>query len=98
MKFKRERFSDYHDYFEDINNEIRTIYGKSHMFRFGAELKLGTVAVRGGYGLTQSPEKADVFGEPLPKMTTQNASFGLGYASKGSFFADAAVRYCFATD
>ena len=30
-------------------------------------------------------------------MTTQNASFGLGFASKGSFFADAAVRYCFAT-
>ena len=98
MKFKRERFSDHHDYFEDINNEIKTIYGKSHMFRFGAELKVGTVAVRGGYGLTKSPEKADVFGEPLPKMMTQNASFGLGYASKGSFFADAAVRYCFATD
>ena len=38
-----------------------------------------------------------MFGDPLPKMATQNASFGLGYASKGSFFADAAVRYCFAT-
>ena len=31
-------------------------------------------------------------------MTTQNASFGLGFASKKSFFADAAVRYVFATD
>ena len=97
MKFKRERFSDYHDYFEEINDEIETIYGKSHMFRAGAEVKLGTVAIRGGYGFTRSPEKADVFGDPLPKMATQNASFGLGYASKGSFFADAAVRYCFAT-
>lgn len=97
MKFKRERFSDYHDYFEDINHEIETIYGMSHMFRLGAEVKLGTVAIRGGYGYTQSPEKADIFGDPLPKMKTQNASFGLGYASQKSFFADAAVRYCFAT-
>ena len=97
MKFKRESFSDYHDYFEDINNEIKTIYGMSHMFRLGAEVKLGTIAVRGGYGRTLSPEKADVFGEPIPQMATQNASFGLGFASKGSFFADAAVRYCFAT-
>lgn len=97
MKFKREHFSDHHDYFEDINNEIKTIYGKSHMFRIGAEVKFGAVALRGGYGRTLSPEKADVFGEPLPKMATQNASFGLGFASKGSFFADAAVRYCFAT-
>ena len=97
MKFKRERFSDYHDYFEDINNEIKTIYGKSHMFRLGAEMKFGAIAVRGGYGRTLSPEKADVFGDPLPKMVTQNASLGLGFASKGSFFADAAVRYCFAT-
>lgn len=97
MKFKRERFSDYHDYFEDINHEIETIYGMSHMFRLGAEVKLGTVAIRGGYGYTRSPEKADIFGDPLPKMKTQNASFGLGYASQKSFFADAAVRYCFAT-
>ena len=97
MKFKRERFNDYHDYFEDINNEIKTIYGKSHMFRLGAEMKFGAIAVRGGYGRTLSPEKADVFGDPLPKMVTQNASLGLGFASKGSFFADAAVRYCFAT-
>ncbi|MBR5834051.1 MAG: hypothetical protein IKY48_05705 [Bacteroidales bacterium] len=97
MKFKRESFSDYHDYFEDINNEIKTIYGMSHMFRLGAEMKFGAIAVRGGYGRTVSPEKADVFGDPLPKMATQNASFGLGFASKGSFFADAAVRYCFAT-
>ena len=97
MKFKREHFSDYHDYFEDINHEIETIYGMSHMFRLGAEVKLGTVAIRGGYGYTRSPEKADIFGDPLPKMKTQNASFGLGYASQKSFFADAAVRYCFAT-
>lgn len=96
MKFKRSSFTDGRDYFDDINEEIRTIYGTSHMLRLGAELRLGSIALRGGYGLTTSPEKADITGEPLPEMNTQNVSFGLGYASKGSFFLDAAARYGFA--
>lgn len=98
MKFKRNRFDDTRDYFEDLNKDIKTIYGTSHIFRFGAEVKLGTFALRGGYGITQSPEKATLSGEDLPALRTQTASFGLGYASKKSFFADAAVRYAFATD
>ncbi len=98
MQFRRNGFNDGREYFEDLNNDIQTIYGKSNMFRLGAEIKLGTVAVRGGYGLTTSPEKATISGEELPGMKTQTASFGLGYASKKSFFADAAVRYAFATD
>ena len=98
MKFERESFTDGRGYFDDLNQDIRTIYGKSHMLRLGAEIKLGNVAVRGGYGLTQSPEKADIYGDPIQKIKTQNASFGLGYESDGSFFADAAVRYAFATD
>ena len=98
MKFKREGFNDGREYFDDINEEIKTIYGTSHMFRLGAEVKLGTLAIRGGYGATKSPEKATLDGDALPKMWNQNASFGLGYASKKSFFADIAARYMFATD
>lgn len=98
MKFKRTGFTDGRDYFEDLNNDIKTIYGMSHMLRLGAELKFGGLAVRGGYGLTTSPEKADIFGEPIDVPAIQNASFGLGYASKKSFFADLACRYAFATD
>ena len=98
MKFVRESFTDGRDYFNDLNNDIKTIYGTSHMLRLGAEIKFGGLAVRGGYGMTQSPEKANVFGDPLDKITTQNASLGLGFSSKGSFFADAAVRYAFTTD
>lgn len=98
MRFERSGFDDSREYFEDLNNDIRTIYGTSNIFRFGAEIKLGPLALRGGYGITQSPEKANLWGEELPALKTQNASFGLGYASKGSFFADAAVRYAFATD
>jgi long-subunit fatty acid transport protein len=98
MQFRRNRFDDGREYFDELNSDIKTIYGKSNMLRLGAEIKLGTVAVRGGYGLTTSPEKASLSGEKLPGLKTQTASFGLGYASKKSFFADAAVRYAFATD
>lgn len=98
MQFNRSGFNDGRDYFIDLNNEIKTIYGTSHMLRAGAELKLGEIAIRGGYGLTTSPEKADIEGNPIQGMTTQNASFGLGYSSKNSFFADIAARYAFATD
>lgn len=98
MKFKRDSFTDGREYFEELNNDIKTIYGVANTFRLGAEIKLGTFAIRGGYGLTQSPEKANLNGEELPKMTTQNASLGLGYSSKKSFFADIAARYAFATD
>lgn len=98
MKFKRSSFTDGRDYFDDLNNEIKTIYGRSDMFRFGAEIKLGALALRGGYGLTTSPEKADIDGNPLPKMKTQNASFGLGWSSRKSFFMDAAARYAFVSD
>lgn len=98
MKFVRSGLNDGREYFEDINNDIKTVYGNSQALRVGAEIKLGAVAIRGGYGITQSPEKATIFGEKLSAMTSQNASFGLGFASKKSFFADIAARYAFATD
>ena len=97
MRFVRDGLNDGREYFEDINNDIRTVYGTSHALRVGAEIKLGAVAVRGGYGITSSPEKATILGEELSKMSSQNASIGLGYNSKKSFFADIAARYAFAT-
>ena len=98
MKFIRDGFNDGREYFEDLNKDIKTIYGTAHMLRVGAEINIGQVAVRGGYGLTQSPEKANAFGDRLPKMTSSSASIGLGYKSRKSFFADIAARYAFATD
>ena len=97
MKYKRSSFTDGRDYFNDLNNEIQTIYGVSHILRLGAEVKLGSLAIRGGYGYAGSPEKADIEGNPLNIKGTQNASFGLGYSSKKSFFADVAARYAFDT-
>lgn len=86
------------DYFEEVNNDIKERFGTSHMLRAGAELKLGALAVRGGYGLTTNAEKVSSWGDTLPLSYTQNASFGLGYSSKGSFFADFAVRKNFLKD
>ena len=73
MRFVRDGLNDGREYFEDINNDIRTVYGTSHALRVGAEIKLGAVAVRGGYGITSSPEKATILGEELSKMSSQNA-------------------------
>lgn len=80
-------------YFEEINNDIRERFGISHMFRAGLEFKpLSCMALRAGYDLTTSAEKLDVWGDPMPLQMTQSAALGLGFSSKGSFFADAAVQ------
>ena len=79
-------------HFTDINNDIRARYGVSHMLRAGLEVKpLPELAIRAGYNLTTSGEKIDSWGNAI-SQNVQSASFGLGYSSKGSFFADAAVQ------
>ena len=81
------------DYFEDVNTDIRERFGISHILRAGVEVKpLSCLAVRAGYGLTTGAEKIDEWGNALVPDKTQNISLGLGYSSKGSFFADLAVR------
>ena len=91
MKYSTEDFD--RDYFEDVNTDIRERFGISHMLRAGVEVKpVSCLAIRAGYGLTTGAEKIDVWGNELIADKTQNISFGLGYSSKGSFFADLAVR------
>ena len=81
------------DYFEDVNNDIRERFGVSHMLRAGIEVKpVSCMAVRAGYGLTTGAELYDFDGNPLIPEKRHNISFGLGYSSNGSFFADLAVR------
>ena len=74
------------DYFENLNDIIKETFSTSNIWRFGAELKLGALAVRGGYGFTTSPERQ--YEGPY----RSNMSLGFGYSSKGSFYADFAVR------
>ncbi len=81
------------DYFEEVNNDIRERFGVSHIVRIGAEVKpFSGIAIRAGYRTATSPELYDSWGEKIPVTSTQNISFGLGYSSKKSFFADLAVR------
>lgn len=97
------RFKDnegYGDTFADVNNDIRNCMGKSHMVRVGAEFKpVPEMAVRAGYNFTTVPE---YYVENGSKQTlndrTNSFSVGLGYYSKGSFFADIAGRYSTLTD
>ena len=91
MKYITENYD--RDYFEDVNTDIKERFGISHMLRAGIEVKpVSTLAIRAGYGLTTGAEKIDAWGDALIPDKTQNFSIGLGYSSKGSFFADFALR------
>ena len=81
------------DYFDEVNSDIRERFGLGHTFRAGVEVRpSAALSLRAGYNLITSSEMYDVWGEPLKRTKTQNVSFGLGYSSKKSFFADVAVR------
>lgn len=106
MKYKIDRHNmseDQIDYIETVNDDIRNAYGTAHYFRVGAEVKpLNSLSIRAGYNLSTSAQKKyfDSYYEEylnLKQTYGHNLSFGLGYSSKGSFFADAACRYSFAT-
>lgn len=93
----RYKSSDYdRDYFESVNEEIMENFRASHMLRLGLEAKpLPELAVRAGYSMATSPERCIECSSDIPAIRNQNVSFGLGYSSKNSFFADFAVRRTF---
>lgn len=85
--------------FDAENYMIKDFLGTSHMLRAGVEIKpLPAFAIRAGYGLTTAPDKttdADgniVYAGQLADghALTHKVSFGAGYSSNGSFFADIA--------
>lgn len=96
----RYKSSDYdRDYFESVNEEIMENFRASHMLRLGLEAKpLPELAVRAGYSMATSPERCFECSSDIPAIRNQNVSFGLGYSSKNSFFADFAVRRTFLQD
>ena len=82
--------------FEYQNQDIKDFMGTSHMIRAGLEIKpVPEFAIRAGYGLTTSPERYFTeFGErKAVKANMHKGSFGLGYSSKGTFYADAACSF-----
>ena len=94
MRFKNKRGAE--DSFDWANRDARDFYGLSHSVRFGAEFKpVSVLAVRAGYGLTTTGERYyDEFDRKVsPKSANEHkVALGLGYSSKGSFFADFAVQ------
>lgn len=90
MSFKN-RESGWSDSFADVNNDIKNCMGISHMVRVGAEVKpFPEFAIRAGYNFTTVPEYS---GSVTLNDKINAFSVGLGYSSKGSFFADLAARY-----
>ena len=87
--------------FDYQNTDIKDYMGTGHQIRVGAEFKpLPQIAIRAGYNLTTSPEKAlddagnFVYIGRLQKGTSMHkGSFGIGYSSDGSFFIDAACSF-----
>jgi hypothetical protein len=67
------------------NNIIKSTYKSAVNLRAGAELKLGPVAFRGGYGIQPSPLKTG-------GSDTKTVSGGLGYRL-GSYYVDAAYMH-----
>jgi len=85
MKFRSNSF-DYYD-FGYVNNDIRNYMGGMHSLRTGIEFRpISALALRGGYTYSTHPQKNYVNGD------RSSLSFGAGYSSAGSFFADLAVR------
>lgn len=89
---RRMKFSNYdpefggNDDWYEVNNEIWNYAGATNNIRLGAEVKVvPEFALRAGYNYK-------CYSCPDYKDVTNSFSFGVGYSSAGSFFADAAVR------
>lgn len=97
MKFV-ERSTNDNSAFDGVNADIRSNMGLEHEFRIGAEIKpIQCLAIRAGYNFRTSALPTDREYEnqyiwERAEGNTSSAALGLGYSSKGSFFADAAVR------
>jgi hypothetical protein len=107
MKYQYDRHEisdDDAEYFDGVNEDIKASYGAAHYLRLGVEFKpMSVLAVRAGYNLgTQAQKKyydanlGDYL--DIEPTYTQNLSFGVGYSSRKSFFADLAVRKSFLQD
>ena len=85
----------------EVNQSVSSTLGMGHSLRFGLEGRINSaLSARLGYSLTSNPSLSGVDGKNgLPinhfvnwgKHGENKICFGLGYNSKGSFFADLAT-------
>lgn len=85
--------------FSLVNQDIRNCLGSNHQLRVGAEVKpLDFLAVRAGYNYnaelsgTKAISGDEYVDAARIRTDSHSASVGLGFSSKGSFFADLAFR------
>lgn len=83
--------------FDWTNADIKDFMGVSHIFRVGGEVKpIPELALRVGFNYQSNPEKlAD---GSYVGTNRHGVALGVGYSSKGSFFADVALRGSFLPD
>lgn len=94
MRFKETEVNDNSAFDDGANADIREFMGASHMLRAGIEIKpVAAFAIRAGYNFTTSPERyyQDNVRQAV-KADRHSVSAGIGYSSKGTFFADLAFR------
>ena len=93
-----------YDYdFSDENLDIQDFTGPVHAIRLGAELKpMPEMALRVGYNLTTGAQYntlsddgrvISLSSDERYNQLRSAVSFGVGYSSPGSFFADFAIRF-----
>lgn len=68
------------DYFDAVNEAIKSIYKKTFNFRVGGELKFNTIMGRLGFAYYGNPYK-----DAALKANRMSLSGGLGYRNKGVF-------------
>ena len=103
MKLTAAYDDDYYYDFSDANLDIQDFCGPVHAIRLGAEMKPAPeFALRVGYNLTTGAQYNTLsdagrvvalsHDERLAQLRSA-VSFGAGYSSPGSFFADFAIRF-----
>ena len=103
MQLRAAYDDDYYYDFDNANLDIRDFTGPVHAIRLGAELKpMPAMALRVGYNLTtgaqyntlSDSDRVVALSSDERKAQLRTAvSFGVGYSSPRSFFADFAVRF-----
>ena len=103
MRLSAAYDDDYYYDFSDANLDIQDFAGPVHAIRLGAEIKPDpALALRVGYNLTTGAQynTLDDSGRVVALSNDERiaqlrsaVSFGIGYSSPGSFFADFAIRF-----
>ena len=103
MRLSAAYDDNYYYDFSDANLDIKDFTGPVHALRLGAEIKPApALALRVGYNLTTGAQYNTLQGlDRVVSLTSDErkaqlrtaVSFGVGYSSPRSFFADFAVRF-----